>query len=63
MLSIPTGDPDPSLLGDAKYSKRWKETILNIYLRENPHTDHLTGINYLIWWTSVLQKIFPKISL
>jgi hypothetical protein len=48
MLSIPTGDPDSSLPEDANYSKRWKETTYNTYLQENPHTGHLTGINYLI---------------
>jgi hypothetical protein len=26
----------------------WKETTSNTYIRESPHTGHLTGINYMI---------------
>jgi hypothetical protein len=58
MLSIPTGDPDSSYLEYPKYSNRWKEK--NTYLQKNPHTAHLTGINYLIYWTSVLQRVVPN---
>jgi hypothetical protein len=48
MLNILTGDPDSYYPEDAKYSKRWKETTENIYVSENPHIGHLTGINCLI---------------
>jgi hypothetical protein len=57
MGTIPTGDSDLFHSKDANYSKRWKATTWNTYLWENPHTGRLTGINYLLWWTSLIKSI------
>jgi hypothetical protein len=46
--SIPTVGPDLFHSKDANYSKRWKAGTWNTYLRGNPDTGHLTGINYRI---------------
>jgi hypothetical protein len=44
MQSIPTGDPDFISFKECELLKMMENT----FLWENPHTGHLTGINYQI---------------